>query len=45
MSAGEFRPSFAKERCFVMLDYIALVLLVVILALVVYGLIAVWSIP
>ena len=28
-----------------MLDYIALVLLIVILALVVYGLIAVWSIP
>ena len=28
-----------------MLDYIALVLLIVILALVVYGLIALWSIP
>ena len=28
-----------------MLDYVALVLLIVILALVVYGLIAVWSIP
>lgn len=28
-----------------MLDYIALVLLIVILALVAYGLIAVWSIP
>lgn len=39
------RAVIQKKGPFIMLDYVALVLLIVILALVVYGLIAVWSIP